>query len=52
MPGPPPAPVPESLLIVASFDYYDPFSHPSFVDRLLRKMAVKAWLEVAAVLSF
>ena len=47
-----PAPVLESLLTVASFDYYDPFSHPNFVDWLLRKMAVKACLEVAAVLSF
>jgi hypothetical protein len=50
--GPVAAPLPEALLTVASFDYYDPFSHPNFVDWLLRKMAVKACLEVAAVLSF
>jgi hypothetical protein len=47
-----PAPVAEALLTVASLDYYDPFSHPNFVDWLLRKMAVKSCLEVAAVLSF
>ena len=28
-----PASVPESLLTLATFDYYDLFSHPSFVDR-------------------
>jgi len=50
--GPVAAPLPESLLTVASFDYYDPFSHPGFVDWLLQKMAVKVCLEVAAVLSF
>jgi hypothetical protein len=41
--------LPESLLTVARVDYYDRISHPNFVDRLLLKMAVKAWLEVAAV---
>jgi hypothetical protein len=47
-----PARVPEALLTVARVDYYDPLGHPNFVDWLLRKMAVKACLEVAAVLSF
>jgi hypothetical protein len=41
-----------ALLTMARVDYYDPLGHPNFVDWLLRKMAVKACLEVAAVLSF